>query len=171
MALEPAFEHLWTRVHGLREAVVAMQFTVVEDRPRNSDVVPVQSLGDVVGDLLAEVQETLEATSYGLCAVRARNQPGAVRCSLVRAHRSANQAGWRLADGVADRARLEDLDDLARRRGPAWGSWLAGVVDAIERCRPPLRDVQESLLVCWSELTDRVPGLLEPPATDTTDQP
>jgi hypothetical protein len=166
MTLDSALEHLWTRVHGLRDAVVAMQLTVVEDRPRDSDVVPVEALGDAVGDLLAAVQETLEATSDGLHAIQAGDGHGAVRGALLRAHRAANHAGRRLADDVADRARLGDLDDLTRRRGFAWRPWMAGVVDAVDRCRPPLWAVQESLLGCWSELTDR---LAEPSATRATD--
>jgi hypothetical protein len=166
MALEPAFEHLWTRVHGLRDAVVAMQFTVVEDRPHNSDVVPVEALGDAIGDLLAAVQEAFEATSGGLRAIQAGDGQGAIRGALLRAHRAANRAGRQLADDVADRARLADLDDLARRRGSAWVPWMAGVVDAVDRCGPPLWAVQESLLGCWSELTDR---LAEPPATQATE--
>lgn len=168
MALEAALEDLWSRLHELRDAIRAMQLTVVEDRPRGSEVVPVQALGEAVGDLLAAVQEALEATSGGLGASRTRGDPGAVRDALIRAQEAANHAGRLLADGVADRARLGDLDDLARSRGRAWALWLAGVTEAVDRCGPPLWAVQRSLLGCWSELTDRLAGQLAPPATDTT---
>jgi hypothetical protein len=164
MAMEPAFQYLWTRVHEARDAVVVMQLTVVEDQPRDSDVVPVQALGDAVGDLLAVVQETLEATSDGLRALGANSGPGAVRDALLRAQQAANKAGRVLANEVADRARLGDLDALARSRGRAWGPWMAGVAEAIDRCGPPLWDVQQGLLNCWSELTDRLTEPLTPPA-------
>lgn len=165
MAMDAALEQLWRCTHELRDAVVAMQLTVVEDRPYGSDVVPVHALGDAVGDLLATVQETLEATSDGLRAVGDRSGPVAVRDALLRAQQAANKAGRLLADEVADRARLGDLDALASSRGRAWGPWMAGVDEAIDRCRPPLRDIQEGLLHCWSELTDRLTEPLAPPAT------
>jgi hypothetical protein len=165
MAMDPALEELWRCAHELRDAVMAMQLTVVEDRPHNSDVVPVHALGDAVGDLLATVQEMLEATSDGLRAAGDGSGPGTVRDALLRAQQSTGKAGWVLADEVADRARLGDLDALASSRGRAWRQWMAGVDEAIDRCRPPLRDVQEGLLHCWLELTDRLIELLTPPTT------
>jgi hypothetical protein len=167
MALDSALEGLWTGVHGLRDAVVAMQLTVVEDRPHGSDVVPVQALGDAVHDLLAAVQETLEASSDGLGALRAGGGPGAVRGPLLGAQEAANEAGRLLADQVADRLRLGDLDALAHSRGRAWELWMTGVTEAIDRCGPALWAVQEGLLTCWSELTDRLTVPLAPPATGT----
>jgi hypothetical protein len=169
--MEPAFEHLWTRVHGLRDAVMAMQLTVVEDRPPDSDVVPVQALGDAVGDLLAAVHDLLEAASDGLGAVQARGETRTVRDSLVRAQEAANLASRLLAEEVGDRARLGDLDGLARSRRRAWGPWMGGVTEAIDRCRPPLWEVQEALLTCWSELTDRLTDPLAPRATSPAPGP
>jgi hypothetical protein len=165
MALQSAFENLWTRVHALRDAVAAMQLMVVEDRPCDSDVVPVQTLGDAVSDLLGSVQEALEATSDGLRALRALGKPSAARGALVRTHEATNKASRRLASEVADRARLGDLDDLARTRGRSWGPWMVGVGEAVDRCGPPLWDVQQGLLACWSELTDRLAEPLVPIAT------
>jgi hypothetical protein len=163
MTLEPALKDLWMCVHGLRDAVVAMQLMVVEDRPRDSDVVPVQALGDAVGDLLAAVQDAVEATSSGMRAVQASREQGAVCGALLRTQEAANHAGRLLAYAVADRARLGDLDDLARRRGAEWGHWTAGVVEAIDRCWRPMWDLQQGLLSCWSELTDRLDAKEERP--------
>jgi hypothetical protein len=171
VALDPPFEHLWARVHGLRDAVVAMQLTVVEDRPPDSDIIPVQALGDAVGDLLAAVQDLLVAASDGLGAVRARGEPRAVRDALVRAQEATNQAAQLLAEEVGDPARLGDLDGLARSRRGAWGPWMGGVTEAMDRCRPPLWDVQRALLGCWSELTDRLTDPLAPRATSPAPGP
>jgi hypothetical protein len=170
VALQPAFEQLWSRLHELRDAVLAMQLTVVEDRPRGSDVVPVQDLGEAVGDLLAAVQEALAAASDGLAAAGSRSEPAAVPEPLLRAQAAANAAARLLATGVADRARLADLDDLARSRGRAWALWLSGVTEAVDRCGPPLWETQQSLMSCWSELTDRLVGRLVPPTADTASQ-
>ncbi|HEX8863116.1 MAG TPA: hypothetical protein VGC06_29280 [Actinomycetes bacterium] len=165
MTLESAFESLWQQAHELRDAVRAMQLTVVEDRPNDSDVVPVQSLGDAVGDLLGAVQEVLEATGDGLRAVVAGSGAGAARGALLRAQAAANDAARRLSSDVAERARLRDLEDLADSRGRAWRPWMAGVAEAVDRCGPPLWDVQCCLLTCWSDLTER---LAEPPAAPST---
>lgn len=167
MALEAAFGSLWRQVHELRDAFIAMQLTVVEDRPHESDIVPVQALGDAVADLIGVVQEMLEGTSDGLGAIRTGGKLGAVRGALLRAQQAANDAGRLLASDVADRARLRDLEDLAGNRGRAWGLWMAGVTEAVERCGPPLWDVQRELLSCWSELTDRLVERPAAPATDT----
>jgi hypothetical protein len=171
MSMESTFEDLWTRVHELRDAVVAMQLTVVEDRPRDSDVVPVQALGNAVGDLLGAVQEALEAASDGLGAVRTRGDPRAVRGALLQAQAATNTAGRLLAEEVGDRARLGDLDALAGSRRRAWGPWMAGVTEAIDRCGPPLWDVQQGLQNCWSELTDHLTEPLAPRATGPARQP
>jgi hypothetical protein len=156
MAPHAPFESLWVALHELRDTVRALELTVVEDRPADSQVVPVEDLGAAVADLLGTVHEAVEAAADPLGAPgEPPAGPALARTALSRCQEHVNDATRRLATEVGAFGRRQDLHDLAGARGRDWPAWTAEVDRALDRCHVPLWTVQSALLACWLDLTDR----------------
>lgn len=149
--MERALEDLWGRLHELREAVLGLRLTVVEDRPRHDGTLFTDRLTDVAEELAAGLEEAIAAVGG---ALEHPSDVGAVRGALGLAHsrvvRTA-KAFWE-ALGPADR-RLE----LVRlgRRGAEWRAWAGQVLDAAGRCPEPLAAADDALRRAWSEAVER----------------
>src|SRR5262249_23224075 len=133
MALEGAFQELSERLHRLREALLALRVTVVEDRPLLGDVVFVDLIGDGAAACLGWLEEAIAAIgraqpatgqSWGLAA--ARWAAGACQEQLCR-------ITGQFTNDLHSYERIGGLMRMGRRRGGEWQAWTVGVKHALDR--------------------------------------
>jgi hypothetical protein len=154
-----AVDALWRSLNRLRDSLRLVQLTAVEDRPRDSDVLPVEALGEGAEDVLGIVLEGFEAAARGLFPPDAEPDRLALRRALAVVQDRVDQASLRLGFDLGSHQRLSDLDELASDRGGEWPAWTSSVRVALDQCQPPLRATQQSLLACWLELTEPSPAV------------
>lgn len=138
MAVDSPFASLEQEIGRLCDAFDALRMTVVEDRPLEEGTLLVDSLGDLVEDLLATARESLAHARQG--------------------DLSACQEAWhhiqrRFAAELTSYERVAEIVRLGRARGGEWKAWAGSVRAGAEACRPPLDGAGEALFACWRELT------------------
>lgn len=147
--VERALQELWSRLHDLREAVLGLRLTVVEDRPALDGTVFTDRLADSADELAGGLEEALGAVRAALTQPDdVRRARGALRVAHERVTATAG-AFWE-ALGPADR-RLE-LVRVGRRGGPEWRAWAEQVLDAAGRCPAPLAAAHVALREAWDEV-------------------
>lgn len=142
-ALDTLAEQLWT----LREALLSLRVTVVEDRPQRGETVLVEALGDAVEDLtgwLAESAATVDRTRR-----RVRHGNAAQIVPLLAAVDSHLQQIEAALCQLHSYERLAPLLKMARQQGGEWMSWLHGVGEALKPTQPSAGDVRSALRRCW----------------------
>jgi hypothetical protein len=165
MDLSPAVEQLWRSLNRLRDALRLLQLTAVEDRPPDSDVLPVEAFGEDVEDVLGLLQEGFEAAARAHAPTGTEPDAQELRRALAVVQDRVDQACLRIGFDLDSHQRLADLDELAADRGGEWPAWTSSVRVALDRCQPPLRATQQTLLACWLELTEPSPAMPGPPST------
>ena len=156
MALENVFKELSTQCGSLRETLLELRTTAVEDKPLRGDVVLVDELGDAADELGGWMEEALAAALEAQQAVRYPVDVECAKRSLVLCHACLNRVSNRFYIDLASYEEIAKLAGLGRERGGEWGASSRGVKEAIYRCRPHLCDLNESAFACWQELTDRL---------------
>lgn len=156
MPIEATFQALTAKFEALREAVASLRLTAVEDRPPRNEVLLVERLGDAVEDLGGCLGEAAAAAAGALGAIAHPLDGHRARQALALAHERFIRAEYKLVFGVISAEQLEELARFGRRRGPEWLGWTGSVLQALEQCRAPLRDVDEALLSAWQELSERL---------------
>jgi hypothetical protein len=154
MTLAAATAELWWNLNRLRDSLRVLQLTTVEDRPRDSDLVPVESLGEGVEEALGIVHESFETAARTVPPPTAEPDPRELRRALATIQDGVDQLSLHVGFDLASHQRLGDLDELAADRGGEWEAWMAGVRLALEHCQPPIRATHQALLACWLELTE-----------------
>ena len=167
MAVASRVEELWHSLHGLRDSLRQLQLAAVEDRPRHSDLLPVEALGESVEDLLGVVHQSVMAAAAALVGPGAEPVPWKLRQGLAQIQDQVDEAALRIGFDLGSHQRLADLDELAGDRGGEWRAWTASVHQALEHCQPPLRATQRALLACWLELTQPGAAATRPPTPST----
>jgi hypothetical protein len=155
MALEESFTSLSRHLCLLHDELQELRRTVIE-KPPKGDVVLVDLFSDAADDLLgwmveasAAASEGEESTSYPVDLDRARR-------SLKMCQEKFILMSVRLSSDLLSYDRMEELVSFGDRRRGGWEKWAANVKAALESCREPLYDVNQTLFTCWQELTERV---------------
>src|SRR6202167_1719691 len=69
MAIEAVFANLLHKIEALREALLGLALTAIEDRPASGEVLLVERLGDTVQDLCGLCEGTREAANQARDAI------------------------------------------------------------------------------------------------------
>lgn len=156
MTLEAAFSDLSLQLHRLREAVVGLRTTAVEDRPLRGEAVLVDLMGDTaeaalgwLEEAIAACREARRATEYPLDLDRARRSLATVQDRYTRAFQ-------RLSYDLLRYERVAELVRLGQERGGEWQAWAAGVREGLDWCQQPLFEASQALARCWQEVAERV---------------
>jgi hypothetical protein len=156
VAIEAAFQNLVDKFRAGREAFEGLRLTAVEDRPLRDEVLLVERLGNAVDDLQGWLEEAAAAARDAQSAVR-HPLDGYHACAALAL---ANDRFIRLEyKFFCERVSYEEINDLTvfgRRRGREWLGWTGSVIQAFGQCRAPLRELDEALLLCWQELSERL---------------
>ena len=156
MTIEAAFQKLTAKLTRLREELESLGLTVIEDRPANDEVLLVDRLGDLATELRGWAEEALE---FSRAASQAAEHPAnlhAARLALTEANQSLIRLKNRFfQDAIAHHA-IDGLRRASLARGGEWMSWSQSVVQALNACRRPLREIDEVLLETWTELAERL---------------
>ena len=156
MALEAAFGDLAVQFQILRDALLALRTTVIEDRPLRDDVALVDSFGDAVEDILGWLEEALIASREGQQAVGHPLDLDRARRALTTCQERFNWISQRFFSDLVSYQRIEELTGLGRERRGEWLAWGSSVREGLDRCQQPLYDVNQALFRCWQEIAERV---------------
>jgi hypothetical protein len=156
MTLEAAFEDLCTHLHKLREGLLGLRTTVVEDKPLEGDSVLVDVFGDAAEELLGWLDEALGAAGEGRKATMDPIDLARARRALTTCQGRFIRISHQFSSNLVPYERISELTRFGRRRKGEWHAWATGVKEALERCREPLYDVNLALFRCWQEIADRV---------------
>jgi len=154
--IETTFQVLAAKFDALREALASLRLTAIEDRPPRNEVLLVERLGDAVEDLGGWLDEAAAATAAALGAVARPLDGHRARETLARANERFIQIEYKLLFDLLSAEQLEELARFGRQRGREWLAWTGSVIQALEQCRAPLREVDEALLLAWNELSERL---------------
>ncbi len=156
MSLEKTFQELQAELRKLRDTLLGLRLTVVEDKPRSDEVVLVERTGNTVEDLLGWAEEALlaageaeQATAYPLDEHRLRK-------ALATCQERYGRLVQQYLSDLAPYEQMAELLRFGRRRSGEWQAWTRSVKQALEDCRQPLHDVSQALFHCWQDLSERL---------------
>jgi hypothetical protein len=155
MALEASFMKLHAELATLNEAFGGFR-VAVHDKPLRGDSVLVDVFGDAADDLLGWVEETLSAALEGRQAASYPADIERARWSLVICHKAFNLISDKLWSDLLSYERITEISTLGRERRGEWLVWASGVKSALDSCREPLHNVNQSIFVCWQEITEHM---------------
>jgi hypothetical protein len=158
MALEETVKSLPARLDQLEDALTALRVTFLEDRPpKGADVALFDYFELGAEDVLGWV---VEARAAARTAVRSfeTDPPDLylLRRSLWQCHQRAHRVSRHFHFELAPFDRVCELVELGRSRKGEWLGWAESVRDTLGGCRGPLQELNESLSICWWELSDRI---------------
>lgn len=156
MAIEAAFQTLVGKLGAAREAFESLRLTAVEDRPLRDEVLLVERLGNAVDDFQGWLEEAAAAAGEAQQTVRHPLDGYRARETLARAHERFLRLEYQFFFEGVSYEKIDELSRFGRRRGREWLGWTGSVIQALDQCRAPLRDVDAALLVCWQELSERL---------------
>lgn len=168
MALETALADLHGSLRGLRDALLALRTTIVEDKPLEDDVVLVDVFRDATDDLLGLLDEALAAFQAPGA------DPAAARRTITICQRQFNHIAQRFGADMVSYGRIAALTRFGRRRGGEWHAWTRSVKHGLESCQEPLFDTNQAVFRCWQALTEHAAPTLALRATifpPTREQP
>lgn len=156
MALETTFRELFTELGKLRDTLIALRLTVVEDRPRKSDAALVDNLEDSILDLMGLLEDCLSGARAAHKAVGHPLDMDRARRALTTCQDGFHQIERQFAAELISYEKLRDLASLGSERGNEWRLWSNTVKQGIEQCRQPLDGASKALAACWQEIAERV---------------
>jgi hypothetical protein len=131
VTLHSAIESLYSSLHQLRDTVRSLALTVIEDRPTDSEMRPVEELGISVETLVGFADEAIEAAIDGMQAAEPPANLHRVGTALHRSHEHVDQAALFFASEVGACDRCQQLRTIASARGHEWSLWVSAVDDAL----------------------------------------
>jgi hypothetical protein len=156
VAIEAEFQHLIGKFDAAREALAGLRLTAVEDRPLRDQVLLVERLADAVDDLIGWLDEALAAAGDAQKAIR-HPLNGYRACeALALANDRFIQLEYKFFSAGVSYEEISELTRFGQRRGREWLGWTRSVVQALDQCRAPIRELDEALLHCWRELAERL---------------
>jgi hypothetical protein len=156
MTIEAAFQKLTAKLTMMREEFESLGLTVIEDRPANDQVLLVDRLGDLTTELCGWAEEALASAFKASQAAEHPANLHAARTALAEANLSVIRLEHRFFEDAIAHHAIDGLRRASRARGGEWLSWSQSVVQALNACRSPLRELDEMLLETWAELADRL---------------
>jgi hypothetical protein len=156
MAIEAAFQNLIEKFDAVREALTSLRLTAVEDRPLRDEVLLVERLANAVDDLIGWREEAADAAADGQKAVRHPLDGYGAREKLALAHDGFIRLKYTFFSEGVSYEEINELTRFGQRRGREWLGWTRSVVQALDQCRTPIRELDEALLQCWRELAERL---------------
>ncbi len=153
MTLEAVFKDLskkWQTLHD--QLVDDLLWSVTETKP-DEDHTLANYYMDGTTDLISEVKRALGETKKV-----AEGQPNLAQASqvLMCCQECYHYLTKRLLAEFLSYQRIKKLMRFGKERGNGWRDWAAQMRNALDRCRQPLEDVNQSLFHCWQEVADRV---------------
>lgn len=155
MALESAFESLGLELEKLRDALIGLRITVVEDKPLEGAVMLVDSYCDAAEDAVGWLEESRSSARAALSAVAHPADIASARRALITCHDAYTRISQRFANDLRAYDRMSELTRLGRIRRGEWEAWVGSVKQALDRCQQPMFDVYQAISVCWQEIADR----------------
>jgi hypothetical protein len=156
MALEAKFRELIQELGKLRDTLVALRLTVVEDKPAKGDAALVDRLGDVILDMMGFLEEGLRAARSAQKRAGHALDLNAARQALTICQERVHRIGQQYAVELVSYESLKDLANLGHQRRGEWIPWTNSVKQGIEQCREPLDLSTKALAGCWQEIAERV---------------
>jgi hypothetical protein len=156
MAIETVFLNLTRKFDAMCEALQSLALTAIEDRPASGEVLLVDRLGNLVEDLRGWAEEAREAAVQAGAALAHPADLNLGRRALALANERFIRLEYRFFDEAVAHAMVSELTRFGRQRGREWLSWTGGVVQALDACRSPLRELDEALFHAWQELGERL---------------
>jgi hypothetical protein len=156
MAIETVFLNLTRKFDAMREALQSLALTAIEDRPASGEVLLVDRLGNLVEDLRGWAEEAREAAVQAGDALAHPADLNLGRRALALANERFIRLEYRFFDEAVAHAMVSELMRFGRQRGREWLSWTGGVVQALDACRSPLRELDDALFHAWQELGERL---------------
>jgi hypothetical protein len=155
VTLEGSFDGLRRDLQQLRDAVASLRVTLVVDRPTDDDLALVDSISDVVDDVLGLLKVATTAAAQARQASEYPRDLPATTHALAASQAAFNGCFQKLLSGLMPYERIVEVITLGEERGGEWAGWADSVKDAIDRCREPADRVTEALLACWQETAER----------------
>jgi hypothetical protein len=155
MAIEAAFRDLTIGLLALRESLVDLRTTVVEDKPLQGDVVLVEVFGDAADDMIGWMDEALIAADEAQQAVTAHVDINRARRALAICHERQQRVARQFSFDLVGYDRIAELTRFGYTRGGEWRGWAQSVRTALEACREPIYEVSQALFRCWQEIAER----------------
>jgi hypothetical protein len=156
MALEAAFCDLAARLGALREELIDLRTTVLEDKPLHGDAALVDVLADAIDDVLGWIEEALTDATTGRQAVEDDLNVHRARRALVACQERYLRIMRRWTLDLLSYDHLAELMRFGRRRGREWRAWTESASSALAASHRTIFDVQEALCRCWQELAEGV---------------
>lgn len=142
-AAQPALAGLRSHLHEVREALLALRLTAVEDRPAEGDTLAAERLAD---ELEAACAETLAAVD----ALDRLREPSQSRVEMLAdVHRHLQTAANLYWLAFVPRRRQRELNRVARTGGEQWAAWAQALWSAAENVTAALAGALEALPDAW----------------------
>lgn len=150
MGVDSALQELWERLHAVRETLVALRLTAIEDAPG-----PPTAFSDRLGEEVEDLEATLAEAFNAVGAVlEASDDVERVRVALDVAHHAIGEARERYRLALGSRSPEAELDRL-RRRGARWSGWVDAIRSGAEAAPRQLADADGAVRLSWRELVER----------------
>jgi hypothetical protein len=156
VAIETEFQYLVGKFDAVREALAGLRLTAVEDRPLRDEVLLVERLADSVDDLIGWLDEARAAAGDAQKAVRHPLDGYRACAALALANDRFIQLEYKFFSAGVSYEEINELTRFGQRRGREWLGWTRSVLQALDQCRTPVRELDEALLHCWRELAERL---------------
>jgi hypothetical protein len=156
VAIETEFQYLVGKFDAVREALAGLRLTAVEDRPLRDEVLLVERLADSVDDLIGWLDEARAAAGDAQKAVRHPLDSYRACAALALANDRFIQLEYKFFSAGVSYEEINELTRFGQRRGREWLGWTRSVLQALDQCRTPVRELDEALLHCWRELAERL---------------
>jgi hypothetical protein len=156
VALEAAFQELSSELRKLRDTLVALRLTVVEDKPLAGEAALVDHFDDTILEVMGLLEESLKRARVAQKEVESAADFNAVRRALAACQERFHTIEQRFSSDLVSYDKLKDLADLGSARKREWIPWASTVRQGIEECRAPLDAISKAIAACWQEIAERV---------------
>jgi hypothetical protein len=156
VALEATFQALSSELRKLRDTLIALRLTVVEDKPLAGEAALVDHFEDTILDVMGLLEESLRRARVAQKAIESAADFNSVRRALAACQERFHAIEQRFSSDLLSYDKLKDLTGLGASRKGEWIPWAKSVRQGIEECRAPLDAANKALAACWQEIAERV---------------
>jgi hypothetical protein len=156
MALEAAVRDLVIQFRKCHDMLLALQLTVVEDKPVKGQAALVDQLEDAILDVMGLLDECLTSARAAQKAVGHPVDLDRARRALTTCQERFHRIEQEYSSRLSSYEKLKDLATLGSERRGEWLPWSSSVKDGVRQCQQPLDDASRALSGCWQEIAERV---------------